>query len=480
MKNKLGLALVIFALVLAFSRPSMAAGNLVDDAITGMVVTAPSSYSGAQHGYQSLGSAQMRWPSTNDHLFTIEKPHLRGGCGGIDIYMGSFSYLKFEYLVQKAQRIIQNAEALAIMVAWDTLMAQVNKQMAYLNTATDWMNSLQLDDCKAGKSLLAVVQEPTKSVKDAQRYMESISTRVNNKGSDSYLEAQTAVADTAGNAVTGDTAPGGPLASCPADLNAVFLAPNTSLLANMGTKFGYSSSSYTDLMRGFVGDIRIVQPGGSGTLDYQMMDPCRENSTVSVSNFIDGNVYTRPEAGGNCTLTSDTNRNLFNWAKTQVDGITASMKVKSIPTAAQQTFLVNTGTYNHIYYAVAAGVESDASFDIAGIAARSYGYKILQSMYERTDEMIRSAQEIMAKTASSDSCRVDIVAAHAGQLELLKQRIHTFATALRDEYRREDQEYSNHLAAAITRVNLSKEIAAKDLTKTFNGAITRKISQGGK
>jgi len=67
-------------------------------------------FEGQKRGYATFGSFSLRLPTRTDYLFSIEKPYLRIGCGGIDLFMGSFSFLNVDYLVQKIQRMMQVAQ----------------------------------------------------------------------------------------------------------------------------------------------------------------------------------------------------------------------------------------------------------------------------------------------------------------------------------------------------------------------------------
>ena len=56
-------------------------------------VTGPSAYQGQSAGYYSMGSVWSRFPQKNIQPFNIQLPHARAGCGGIDLFAGSFSFI---------------------------------------------------------------------------------------------------------------------------------------------------------------------------------------------------------------------------------------------------------------------------------------------------------------------------------------------------------------------------------------------------
>jgi hypothetical protein len=140
--------LVLFPVELVFA-------DWVDDMIGQFQSVGPSYFSGEQRGYVGFGSFGVRYPTKSDYLFSIEPPRIQAGCGGIDIYLGSFSYLNPEYLVQKLERILKVAPAMAFQLALSTLCETCQKIMSELEAIANFFNSLQLDECQASKALVA-------------------------------------------------------------------------------------------------------------------------------------------------------------------------------------------------------------------------------------------------------------------------------------------------------------------------------------
>ena len=59
--------------------------------------TSPSYYEGAKRGYHTGGSFSARWANNDDRLVTATLPRLKSGCGGIDMFLGGFSFLNVDY-----------------------------------------------------------------------------------------------------------------------------------------------------------------------------------------------------------------------------------------------------------------------------------------------------------------------------------------------------------------------------------------------
>ncbi len=159
-RSKRLLILVALALILGLIVGTFARAGFVDDWITQHTETSPGYFEGQKRGYFTGGSFSARWPQTKDYLVSVEPPRLQFGCGGIDAFMGGFSFMNFEYLVQKLQRILQAAPAAAFDLALKTLCEPCSNVIKSMNAMSDALNHLQLDDCKAATVIAARAMDP--------------------------------------------------------------------------------------------------------------------------------------------------------------------------------------------------------------------------------------------------------------------------------------------------------------------------------
>jgi len=115
---------LFFAFILLLTGTSYA--NWLDDWYENTMSTSSgiNYFEGQKRGYATFGSFSMRLPLRTDYLFSIEKPHLKVGCGGIDLFMGGFSFLNADYLVQKVQAMLQAAPFIAFDIALQTLFPE--------------------------------------------------------------------------------------------------------------------------------------------------------------------------------------------------------------------------------------------------------------------------------------------------------------------------------------------------------------------
>ena len=62
-------------------------------------VTGPSAFEGQSAGYYSLGNVWTRFPQKTTNIANLQLPRARAGCGGIDIFAGSFSFINASEMV---------------------------------------------------------------------------------------------------------------------------------------------------------------------------------------------------------------------------------------------------------------------------------------------------------------------------------------------------------------------------------------------
>lgn len=190
-------------------------------------------------------------------------PKVKAGCGGIDVFLGGFSYLNFEYLVTKLQRIMQAAPAAAFDIALNVLCEPCSKTIKSLEAITNTLNNLQLDECKAGRALVATMVPPSLAeTKDKQAKLAGIqgdflqSSGVN----DLWKSINDQTSANANKPVTNMKQA---LAGCPQDIRDVF-GTSGSVINNIAAKTGFNNQSYLDMLRGFVGDVYIIDAGDAG------------------------------------------------------------------------------------------------------------------------------------------------------------------------------------------------------------------------
>lgn len=122
-------------------------GFMDNFAVTG---SEPGMYQGQSAGYLSGGSMMLRSPMQTTQLFSITPPNFRAGCGGIDLFLGSFSFINMDQLVQMAKSIGSAAVSTAFYLALDSMSPELSSLMKQIQEWANKMNEFNINSCEAG------------------------------------------------------------------------------------------------------------------------------------------------------------------------------------------------------------------------------------------------------------------------------------------------------------------------------------------
>lgn len=131
----------------------------LSDVFSGMMTNAtmPGSFQDAQAGYYSGGGFTMRTKRGSFQPFSLSPPSLKMGCSGIDMYMGSFSMIGGQQLVQMAKNLGTQAASYAFQLALKTFAPQIANLLSKLRDLAMELNEFGVEDCQAVQSLFASV-----------------------------------------------------------------------------------------------------------------------------------------------------------------------------------------------------------------------------------------------------------------------------------------------------------------------------------
>lgn len=120
-------------------------------------VTRPSAYMGQQAGYVTGGSLILRTKPRNSNIARLTLPRIRAGCGGIDMYMGSFSFLSAQELIAMMEAIMQNAPGFAFELALESLSPAIQETVNNLRDLAQKINNLNINSCEQSQALVASI-----------------------------------------------------------------------------------------------------------------------------------------------------------------------------------------------------------------------------------------------------------------------------------------------------------------------------------
>ncbi|MDR3156103.1 MAG: conjugal transfer protein TraH [Holosporaceae bacterium] len=121
---------------------------------TGSNITAPGVHQDQSAGYYSGGGISLKNRTKNAQLATLQLPSFKAGCGGIDMFLGGFSHISSQQLVQTLKAIGTNAATYAFKLAVKTVAPMVETAMAELENIASKINQANINSCETAATLL--------------------------------------------------------------------------------------------------------------------------------------------------------------------------------------------------------------------------------------------------------------------------------------------------------------------------------------
>ena len=434
--------IVLLSLALFFIATSDSHADWVDDWINQSVVTGPDNFKTQKRNYATFGNMSARWSAQADPLVSISRPRFKAGCGGIDAYLGGFSFMNYDYLVQKLQRIMgPSAAAFAFDIALNTLCEPCANAIKAFEAIVDRLNQLQIDDCKASKVVAATIMDGvTDNEKVSSERTQAWTDFAQSSGAvDLWQAMKESAADktpkdvnsAAGGGITTDNL----IAQCPALMKQAFFTDG-SLLKNLSDLRGYPGA-YVNLMRGLIGDIAITNK-----VEHRYIAPCMNNNTVA---DVADDVYTGEieamDATGACAPLSSTgitvnSRNYNNyqgWVVATLTSIAARMMTGAAFSADEVSMLENTpaNAYTALKgYLLNMGQDADpaqAALQFERLVGEQYIYAMFKDYHKYLNDILNYAGQISshqmgsATGADQKSCQLAFISATLKSLNEMKE-----------------------------------------------------------
>jgi conjugative transfer pilus assembly protein TraH len=115
------------------------------------------SWEAQEAGYYSGGSAYLRNQVKNVQLISLDMPSFKGGCGGIDAYLGGFSFVQGDALSNLANSIINAGESYAFDLALETTVPEIKHVKDYLESLEQKASSMVINSCETAEDLVGGV-----------------------------------------------------------------------------------------------------------------------------------------------------------------------------------------------------------------------------------------------------------------------------------------------------------------------------------
>lgn len=153
---------LVLACQLALTPIQQAHSQSVDDDLTSFFnsiganvnVTGASAFEGQTQNVATGGSLYMRMPQRSYNLANMQLPGARAGCGGIDMFAGSFSYINAEQFASMIRNIGNNALGYAFNLAIDAVDPMIGNVLDKLRKVSEFINNMNINSCEAGQALV--------------------------------------------------------------------------------------------------------------------------------------------------------------------------------------------------------------------------------------------------------------------------------------------------------------------------------------
>lgn len=153
--KKAALAVSLSLLLGATQANASGLNTVLNNAFDSMAnVSQPGVFETQRRGVLSGGSAMVRNKIVNTELVSLVPPSWKGGCGGIDLFMGSFSFINGEQFVQLLRAVAANAAGYAFQVALDNVCGDCMKWINNLQKGMQALNQFAGNSCQLAQGIV--------------------------------------------------------------------------------------------------------------------------------------------------------------------------------------------------------------------------------------------------------------------------------------------------------------------------------------
>jgi len=153
----LAFAAVFFIVTLILS-PTKAHADLQQemDAMFGTMTnaTSPTAHLGQRRGVISAGSVVSRNRVMSANMVSFIPPSFSAGCGGIDLFGGSFSFINMNQFVDLMRAVASNAAGYAFQLAINAMCPDCGNVMSDLQKKVQQLNQMFSNSCQLAQGLV--------------------------------------------------------------------------------------------------------------------------------------------------------------------------------------------------------------------------------------------------------------------------------------------------------------------------------------
>jgi conjugative transfer pilus assembly protein TraH len=128
--------------------------------------TNPGAYYSQAAGSYSGGSLFARNQVRQYQMIQLDLPSYRAGCGGIDLYMGSMSFLSKDNMVALQKSIMTNGTSYAFDLALATTVPEIKHVTDTLRSVEQFVNNSSINSCELSQNALGGIWPKTQASQD--------------------------------------------------------------------------------------------------------------------------------------------------------------------------------------------------------------------------------------------------------------------------------------------------------------------------
>lgn len=116
--------------------------------------TGAAAWQGQAAGYVTGGNLFLRNQVKQMQIMSFTPPSLTAGCGGIDAFLGSFSYINSDQLEQLIKNMVASSPGVFFDLAMQTVAPELKDVKDYLQKAAQDINSMNMNGCQAAQGII--------------------------------------------------------------------------------------------------------------------------------------------------------------------------------------------------------------------------------------------------------------------------------------------------------------------------------------
>ena len=121
--------------------------------------TAPGAFRGQAYNTYTGGSLMMRASNKVYQLAAVQFPSAKAGCGGIDVFGGSFSHISAAEFKNMLRNITAALPGIAFQLALESVSPLLGGLTKWAKGLETWINNARINSCETAKAIVSTAAE---------------------------------------------------------------------------------------------------------------------------------------------------------------------------------------------------------------------------------------------------------------------------------------------------------------------------------